>query len=126
MRNKPTKTVWIRCSSLFVATVAIAITAHTPVRSTDQSFAGAPVPLPVFTDITRQAGLNMKIVDGDEMTQYLTDVNGEGACFLDYNHDGYQDIFLVNGTSRSDEAAGRHPHDYLLRNNGDGTFTDVA
>ena len=126
MRNKPTKTVWIRRSSLCVAIVAIAIAAHTLVKSANQPFAGVPVPLPVFTDITRQAGLTMKIVDGDEMTQYLIDVNGEGACFLDYNNDGYQDIFLVNGTSRSDEAAGRHPHDYLLRNNGDGTFTDVT
>ncbi len=126
MRNKPTRTVWIRCLSLFVATVAIAVAAHTLVKSDHPPFARDPVPLPVFTDITRQAGLNMKIVNGDEMTQYLIDVNGEGACFLDYNNDGYQDIFLVNGTSRSDEAAGRHPHDYLLRNNGDGTFTDVT
>jgi len=83
-------------------------------------------PLPVFTDITQQAGLNFKIIDGDSTTEYLLDVNGVGACFLDYNNDGFQDIFLVNGTSRKSEAAGLHPHDYLLRNNGDGTFADVT
>src|SRR5690242_11887426 len=86
---------------------------------------GAP-PLPVFTDISKQAGLNMKIIDGDEMTEYLTDVNGEGACFIDYNNDGLQDIFLANGSSRRSESTGKLHHDYLLRNNGDGTFTDVT
>ncbi len=82
--------------------------------------------LPVFTDVTQQAGLTMKLINGDETTVYLMDINGTGACFLDYNNDGYQDIFLVNGTSKKAEAAGLKPHDYLLRNNGDGTFTDVT
>ena len=72
--------------------------------TSDQSPGASAVPLPVFTDITQQAGLNMKIIDGDETTEYLIDVNGEGACFLDYNNDGYQDIFLVNGSSRKSEA----------------------
>src|ERR1700730_13550 len=81
---------------------------------------------PVFTDITRQAGLAYKIVNGDKLSEYLIDINGQGACFLDYNNDGFQDIFLVNGTSRKLEAAGQHPHDYLLRNNGNGTFSDVT
>jgi hypothetical protein len=82
--------------------------------------------LPVFTDITRQAGLTMKIIDDGETTEYLTDVNGEGACFLDYDNDGYQDIFLVNGSTRKSEATDQRAHDYLLRNDGDGTFTDVT
>src|SRR6266851_3231756 len=82
--------------------------------------------LPVFTDITRQAGLAHKIINGDKLSEYLIDINGQGACFLDYNNDGFPDIFLVNGTSRKLEANGQHPHDYLLRNNGNGTFTDVT
>src|SRR5881398_126551 len=82
--------------------------------------------LPVFTDITRQAGLKMKIINGNDPTEYLMDVNWQGACFIDYNDDGYQDLFLVNGSSRSLQATGQAPHDYLLRNNGDGTFTDVT
>ena len=80
----------------------------------------------VFTDITRKAGVAYRITNGDRLSEYLIDINGQGACFIDYNNDGFQDIFLVNGSSRGSEAAGRHPHDYLLRNNGDGTFTDVT
>ena len=98
--------------------------ARTVVNSAEQT--PSSVPLPVFTDITQQAGIKMKLVNGDKTTEYLVDVNGLGACFLDYNNDGFQDIFLVNGTSRMSEAAGLRPHDYLLRNNGDGTFTDVT
>jgi hypothetical protein len=85
---------------------------------------GVPKSLPDFTDITQQAGVAYQITCGDETTEYLIDVNGQGACFLDYDNDGYQDIYLANGSSRKAEAAGRPPHDYLLRSNGDGTFTD--
>src|SRR2546426_419623 len=83
-------------------------------------------PFPTFTDVTKQAGLAFKIVCGDEVTEFLIDVNCEGACFFDYDNDGYQDIYLVNGSSRKSQKEGHLPHDYLLRNNGDGTFTDVT
>ena len=80
-----------------------------------------------FTDITGKSGLaSFKIICGDRVTDFLIDVNGEGGAFFDYDNDGFQDIYLVNGSSRSLEKAGHPPHDYLLHNNGDGTFTDVT
>ena len=82
--------------------------------------------LPQFTEIAKTAGVAYKVICGDEVTEYLIDVNGEGAGFLDYDNDGDQDLYLVNGSSRSLQKAGRPPHDYLLRNNGDGTFSDVT
>jgi hypothetical protein len=84
-------------------------------------------PFTTFTDITGKSGLaSFKIICGDRVTDFLIDVNGEGAAFFDYDNDGYQDIYLVNGSSRSLEKAGHPPHDYLLHNNGDGTFADVT
>ena len=83
-------------------------------------------PFPVFKDVTQKAGLAFRITCGDEVTEYLIDVNGEGAAFLDYDNDGDQDIYLANGSSRKAIKEGKVPHDYLLRNNGDGTFTDVT
>ncbi|HXJ94370.1 MAG TPA: CRTAC1 family protein [Terriglobia bacterium] len=84
-------------------------------------------PFVTFTDITQESGLaSFKIICGDKVTDFLIDVNGEGAAFFDYDNDGYQDIYLVNGSSRTLEKSAKPPHEYLLHNNGDGTFTDVT
>ena len=81
---------------------------------------------PVFTDVTKAAGVDYKIICGDDVTEYLIDVNGEGAAFFDYDNDGDLDIYLANGSSRQSIQSGKLPHDYLLQNNGDGTFKDVT
>lgn len=83
-------------------------------------------PLPIFTEIAKKAGVDYRITCGDEVTDYLIDVNGQGAAFLDYDNDGDQDLYLVNGSSRRLQKSENPPHDYLLRNNGDGTFSDVT
>ena len=82
--------------------------------------------LPSFHDITNQASVGYKITCGDPVTHSLIDVNGQGACFLDYDGDGFLDIYLANGSSQALNRAGTPPHDYLLRNQGDGTFADVT
>jgi hypothetical protein len=51
---------------------------------------------------------------------------GGGAAFFDYDHDGWLDIFLVNGTSLDPAVRDRRPRSYLFHNNRDGTFTDVT
>ena len=82
--------------------------------------------LPTFTEIAKQAACAYRITCGDEVTDYLIDVNGEGAAFLDYDNDGDQDLYLANGSSRKLQRSANPPHDYLLRNNGDGSFSDVT
>src|SRR5438128_938478 len=126
MNSASSKAFWFPLWRLFAAILVIAVGTRSLVEFADKGVDGAGITLPGFTDITQRAGLNMKIICGDEVSEDLQEVNGQGACFLDYNNDGYQDIFLVNGSSRKSEAAGQSPHDYLLRNNGDGTFTDVT
>ena len=50
---------------------------------------------------------------------------GSGAAFLDFDEDGWQDIFLVNSTSWPGQPASRSSS-VLYRNNHNGTFTDVT
>ncbi len=50
---------------------------------------------------------------------------GSGGAFLDYDEDGWQDVFLVNSTSWPGRPPSRSSST-LYRNNHDGTFTDVT
>ncbi len=84
----------------------------------------------VFRDITDVSGIQFTNTFGSPEKRYVTDVNGSGAAFLDYDRDGFIDIYLVNGSTREHLASsgedGDAPSNALYRNNGDGTFTDVT
>ena len=49
-----------------------------------------------------------------------------GVAFLDYDNDGWLDIFLVNGSRLQGFAPGQNPSNQLFHNNRDGTFTNVT
>src|SRR5580765_6783063 len=80
-----------------------------------------------FTDVAQKAGLTTPIVFGGKDTKkYIIETTGTGAAILDYDNDGWPDIFLVNGTTLEGFSAGQAPTNHLYRNNHDGTFTDVT
>ncbi len=64
---------------------------------------------------------------GTPEKQLILEAKGPGVCLLDYDNDGWLDIYLVNG-STYDALAGKEtpPHAALFHNNHDGTFTDVT
>ncbi len=77
-------------------------------------------------DITAQAGIHFTHNNGAFGKKWLPETMGPGCAFIDYDNDGYPDIFLVNG-----EDFPGHPHagpttPKLYHNNHDGTFTDVT
>ena len=77
-----------------------------------------------FSDIAVSAGLNTRTVFGGEKAKrYIVETTGGGVAFIDYDNDGWIDIFLVNG-SRFGERVSATNH--LYRNNRNGTFTDVT
>ena len=64
---------------------------------------------------------------GTAQKDYIIEELGSGVALLDYDHDGWLDIYLVNG-STYDAMSGKTtpPHAALFHNNHDGTFTDVT
>jgi enediyne biosynthesis protein E4 len=82
----------------------------------------------IFKDIAKEAGLSSwQHKMGSVEKKFIVETNGSGVCLIDYNNDGWLDIYLVNG-STFDALDGKEatPHAALFRNNHDGTFTDVS
>ena len=82
----------------------------------------------VFKDVTRQAGLSKwRNRTGSSEKRVIIEAKGSGVCLLDYDNDGWLDIYLVNGsTPDALEGKAPSPHAALFHNNHDGTFTDVT
>ena len=82
----------------------------------------------VFEDIAKKAGLTTwRHTMGTPQKNYILETTGSGVALLDYDNDGWLDIYLVNG-STFDALSGKNepPHAALFHNNHDGTFTNVA
>jgi enediyne biosynthesis protein E4 len=82
----------------------------------------------VFADISKVSGIaSWSHVMGTLEKKYILEANGSGTALIDYDNDGWLDIYLVNG-STFDALDGKEtpPHAALFHNNHDGTFTDVA
>jgi len=78
-----------------------------------------------FIDIAAAAGLIAPtIYGGVDHDEYIIEANGCGCAFLDYDNDGWIDIFLLSGTRFGGAPAGTSNR--LYKNNRDGTFTDVT
>jgi hypothetical protein len=85
---------------------------------------GAQTPPPdatlgiVFDVVTTAAGIGFVHQSGASADKHMVETMGSGAAWLDYDNDGFQDLFLVNGAPGSPNV--------LYRNDRDGTFTDVT
>jgi hypothetical protein len=84
-----------------------------------------------FREAGARAGLKGITVCGKQRKTSVIEVNGSGLCWFDYNNDGLLDLYVVNGGTMDDLQATKNGgrsahHNYLYRNNGDGTFTDVT
>lgn len=81
---------------------------------------------PAFVEIAREAGLDFRHINGASGRYYYVETYGSGAAFLDYDNDGYQDLYAVNGAPLPGFAADGIPTNAFYRNRGDGTFADVT
>jgi enediyne biosynthesis protein E4 len=78
-----------------------------------------------FVDVTSQAGIHFKHNAGNFGKKYLPETMGSGVCFIDYDNDGWPDIFFVNSMDWPKHKTSKS-YPALYHNNHDGTFTDVT
>jgi len=82
-------------------------------------------PYAKFTDVAHKAGLSASMIYGGvDKIKFIIESMGGGCAFLDYDNDGWMDIFLLGGSRL--EGAPPGATNRLYRNNRDGSFTDVT
>jgi hypothetical protein len=84
------------------------------------------IPGVTFTDIASAAGITFVHDNAATSEKYLIETMGAGCAWIDYDQDGFLDLYLVNSTSTPLYTPTRPLRGALYRNNGDGTFVDVT
>ena len=79
---------------------------------------------PLFQDVVAQSGITFRYTNGSKNMATMMEENGSGCAILDYDGDGWPDLYLLNG--RDLYRRGLVARNALYRNNRDGTFTDVT
>ena len=100
---------------------AILLVAMPAATQTQNSSAATP---PEFTDLTTASGIHFTHFKGNDGVSINLEEFGPGVCVSDYDKDGWQDIYFVNGRDRYNR--GIAAKNALYHNNGNGTFTDVT
>jgi hypothetical protein len=78
-----------------------------------------------FVDVGQDAGLYAPVIYGGvDQKKYIVESTGCGCAFIDYDNDGWMDIFVLSGTRL--EGAPEGATNRLYKNNRDGTFTDIT
>jgi hypothetical protein len=117
-------------TALWAAVLALAGCQRESPKPAQPATADSAPPIPVsFRDVTREAGIAFVHNNGAHGKKYLPETMGSGLAFLDFDGDGWQDLFLVNGADWPERrpAGGRKKTTQALyRNRGDGTFEDVT
>ncbi len=87
---------------------------------------------PLFVDATRESGIRFQHTFGDEKVSSILESTGSGCAFLDYDGDGFLDIYFVSGcylegvSDPNSPQRGKRAENKLFRGRGDGTFEDVT
>lgn len=87
-----------------------------------------PPPVPIFEDTAARAKLKITIVSGSpDKKPYLVESVGGGLAVIDFDADGWMDLYIPNGSSIEATRKGKTiAEGALYRNNHDGSFTDVT
>src|SRR5437870_9140538 len=92
----------------------------------NRSVSASQHPNEIFTDVTEQAGIAWHQFSGESPDRFLIETMGGGVAFLDFDDDGFVDIFFVNGGETPGGKSAVPVRNALYRNLGNGKFQDVA
>ncbi len=118
----------ILAATLFAVTPSAAVAQGVSVAADSSAHSAA---LPQFDDVTAKSGINFQHSFGEKTLSSIQEGTGSGCAWIDYNNDGWMDLYVANGRhvdGLTDHSApdGVGATNHLYRNNGDGTFTDVT
>src|SRR5712672_3577118 len=95
---------------------------RSPSRAADSSTAGS---LQQLMDITASTGIHFEHLSSPEQ-RYIVESMSAGVALIDYDRDGWPDIYFTNAQSVEMALASKKARSALFHNNHDGTFTDVT
>ena len=114
-----------RSLPLFLFVLSCLVVAWRGTRDTARGDTQKPEPGTIkLTNVTAQAGIKFVHFKGNKGISINREEFGPGVCVADFDGDGFQDIYFVNGRDLYNR--GLAARNALYRNNGDGTFTDVT
>ena len=121
--NRFPKNAWTRRRLLHIMPAALA-----PVLIPGALRAALPAgkaPFSRFVDVAQAAGLTEATIYGElESFTYIFESMASGCAFIDYDNDGWMDLFILGGRRLKETPA--NATNRLYKNNRDGTFTDVT
>ena len=89
-----------------------------PASPSGQTAKPKPARPATFVDVTAKARITFVHKSGASPEKYMVETFGSGVAWIDYDNDGFQDLYFVNGAPGAANV--------LYRNNKDGTFKDVT
>jgi len=114
-------------TSAAFAILLICIPSHSLFSSVHPGNVDLPkdVPLPQLVDITASTGIKFDHLSSPEQ-KYIVESMSGGVALIDYDRDGWPDIYFTNAESVDMALSGKKARSALYHNNHDGTFTDVT
>jgi len=111
----------------FLEGIALSAGAMMLPRTLNGSVSRLPTSTPLFEEVSpSSSGIHWVHTAGKSRMKYLPESSGAGCAFLDYDNDGWMDIYLVNSGKCDFYNPPKPLSNALYRNNRDGTFTDVT
>jgi hypothetical protein len=117
---------WVRTAvALGVVSLGVAACGDGAAQAPKGAASAAAARVPELVDITASTGIRFEHLSSSDQ-KYIVESMSGGVALIDYDGDGWPDIYFTNAPSVAMALAGKKARSALYHNNHDGTFTDVT